>query len=489
MIVKDWSQSSDGLTWDFTIHEGIMFHEGWGEITTEEVIFSLELATQEGTTNGFNEYFKPGGGHMDSWEIIDRYSFRFHLTEPQPDLEYHMSNGEATSITSKAYYETVGTDAALRNPIGSSPWRLIEHKPAEFVRYEAVVPHWRQTPDFKYLKVLGVPEVSTQLAMLKTGAADITEIPGEFAAEMEDAGLNLKRRSGGGAAQLLLGGQVLPTRAGFDPDLPWAWHQDEAPAYADHAAGWGKLKPGGSDWNRRALMVRMALFYSIDVDAMIAGIFHGEAERVPIGAAGGWAQLGSPWLRPEHKLLPYDPVLAKQLLVDAGYPDGFDQPIKWVMFPHFFQLKTLEIGEAIARDWEAIGLDVERWMTEYVVQRPIFAAREASWMVKLDPWPIEWEPWTWIGSFMSSTNEGYNDGMESVEADALVRACADILDTQERIPAILDLADFFYDQYLVGPLFVTNRVFCYSDKIEYYPLNIAPWNLQSGRFEYTIRAK
>jgi len=57
-----------------------------------------------------------------------------------------------------------------------------------------------------------------------------------------------------------------------------------------------------------------------------------------------------------------------------------------------------------------------------------------------------------------------------------------------RIAPILELGEFFYDQYLVGPLFVTNRVFALSDKVEDWPLNIPPWNLQLTRFEYATRA-
>ena len=483
MLAERWEMSADGLTWDFYLRQGIQFNDGWGEFTAEDVLYSAQIYTREGTTGSYAPGFRVGEG-MESYEIVSPYHIRFHLTKPQPEMEYHLCETNFGEI-SKKYYEAVGFDYAIMHPIGTSPWRLIEHKPAEYVKYEAVENHWRQTPEFKYLTIKEVPELSTQLAMLKTGVADFAEVPIEFAAEMEAVGFQTKRREGGGSAHLLLGGQVLPTREGYDPTCPWVTHQDEAEALADHEAGWGKVT-GGSEWNQRALKVRMAMLYAINADAIIDNIFYGEGGKVPIGAAGGWASLGSVWLRPEWKLLPYDSELAKQLLIEAGYPDGFE--IRFTIFATGQQPRLEEIAEAVARDWEAIGLTVKREMTEYAVERPIWGARGNVDAVTLRVWPAPPEPWGDVDYCYSTTNEAYNDGYESLELDAMSLKCSTTVDYDERLEATLEMGDFLYARYIGPSIVLTNAVYALSPEVEDIPVGISPFEYRLGWFEYATRA-
>ena len=425
---------------------------------------------------------------MESYEVVSPYHFRMHLLEPYTKMVFTLAGGEGGMMISKKYYEAVGYDYAIIHPIGTGPWRLIDHKPAEYFKYEAVENHWRVTPEFKYLKIVGVPELSTRLAMLKTGAGDLAEVPIEFADDLRDAGLHIKTQTGAGAGNLLLGGNVLPTREGYDPTCPWVPHQDEAEAVADHAAGWGKVT-GGSEWNQRALKVRMAMTYAIDRDAIIEGIFYGQGVTNPIGAAGGWGAYDSVWSRPEWEPFPYDPELSRQLLIEAGYPDGFE--LTMVMHVSDQQPKLMEIAEAVSRDFEAIGLTVERWKTEYIVQRPIWGARESAGMVKIDAYPPYPEPWMSIIYCLYTKNTAYSDGTESLALDALVEKAANTSDFDERLEAILEMGDWFYAQYLVPPIVLTNRLFALSPKVKDWPI-VQPGFTVGGSpirdLEYATRA-
>jgi ABC-type transport system substrate-binding protein len=323
--------------------------------------------------------------------------------------------------------------------------------------------------------------------MLKTGAADFVEIPSDYADEMEAAGLHLKRRAGGGTAALLLGGMVLPTREGYDPTCPWVPHQDEPVALADSEAGWGVLQTGGSEWNRRALKVRMAMTYAINVDAIIENMFYGDAEKGPFGAGGNWAPFGSSLIRPEWKPMPYDPALARQLLDEAGYPDGFE--LRFIIYESERFPRAAELAEAVSRDLEAIGLTVKREMVDYAVQRPWWADRESAWMVKFGHYGPFQEPWSggiWYENH--STNDAYNDGYENLELDALLDICTTTLDYDERQEAIMDMGDFFWPRYAAIPVVITSRVFAMSEKIEDVPIVLAPFDYEWGYFEYTTRA-
>ncbi len=485
-LAERWEMSADGLTWNLYLRQGIQFQEGWDEFTAEDVLFSALEVSKVGSVSGDASIFRIGAG-IESYEIVNPYHFRMHLTRPNMEMERMLAMGEL-SMVSKRYYETVGHAYAIQNPIGTAPWRLIEHKPAEFMRYEAVENHWRKTPEFKYLKVVGIPELSAQLAMLKTGAADFVGIPSDRKAEVEAAGLHTKTRPGAASAAVLLGGMVLPTRAGFDPTVPWAPHQDEPEALADHTAGFGKVT-GGSEWNQRALKVRMALTYSINVDAIIDVMFYGDAVKGPFGAAGNWAPFGSPLNRPEWEPMPYDPALAKQLLEEAGYANGFEKPIRFLIYESELFPLAGQVAEAVARDWEAIGLTVNREMVEYIVQRPWFAARESAWMVKLNFYgPFE-EPWSGGVHYTTiSYNEAYNDGFESLDIDVLLDNAATTLDYDERQEVIRELGDYYWPRYIIPPIVITSRVFALSAKVGDIPVGVEPMTYVWGNFEYATHA-
>jgi peptide/nickel transport system substrate-binding protein len=396
-------------------------------------------------------------------------------------------------IISKAYYESVGIDAADQNPIGTGPWKLIEHVPAEYMKYEAVENHWRKTPEFKYLTIKGVPEQSTRLSMMKTGDADIMSIPAEFKAELEPFGVHFISAVGAGVQHLDLGGLILPTRPTYDPTIPWVWHQDEEDAVADHFDDsgniqWGVLAPGGSDWNRRALKVRMALYYAINIDQIIDVIFDGEASKTPIGISGGWAPFDSVYTPEEWEPFPYDPALARQLLEEAGYSDG-EISIRLLITPMEQQPNLEQVCEAVARDWEAVGIDVERVMTEYAVQRPIWAARENVDAAQMRIWGPNPEPWsggiiyghpTWI--------EGYNDGYEDLILDELLLDIARTLDLQGRIALHRPLGDYLWEHYVGIPIVQNNKVYALSEKIGHWPLNLVPFGDVMARFEYATHA-
>ncbi len=486
-LAERWEMSADGLTWDLYLRQGIQFHEGWGEFTAEDVLFTFQMAGGPSSTVGVASYFRIGdGGSIESYEIVGPYHFRMKLVEPNLQMEYLLSVTDWTGIASKKYFDVVGYDNAILHPIGTGPWRFVESKPAEYVKFEAVENHWRQTPEFKYLTIKGVPELSTRLAMLKTGVADFTEVPMDKVAELEDAELHFKNRAGVGHSGVVLGGMVLPTREGYDPTVPWVPHQDEEMAFADHAAGWGKLKPGGSEWNQRALKVRMAMQYAINWAAIIDNIFYGEAEKAPLSSGDGWAPFGSVFTRPEWEPFPYDPELSIQLLEEAGYPDGFE--LRYLIYASEQQPRNEEISEAVARDFEAIGLTVNRERTEETLYGPMFRLRESAWVARLDAYGPEFEPWAAVDFTNHSENAAYNDGYESLELDKLIDRAGQTLDFNDRVAVNLEMGDWLCPQYVTLTGVLTNRVFALSQKIGNLPVGVAPWPYRWNWFEYATQA-
>jgi len=170
-LAESWSESPDGLTYEFKLRLGLKFHNG-EPCTAEDVRFS------------FARYKGPGAkefqAKVKSVEVVDERTVRFHLHTPWPDfMTFYGSSATAEGlIVPKKYLEQVGDDGFKKHPIGLGPFKFVSHTPGVELVLEAFEDYWRKVPNIKRLIVKDVPEDTTRLAMLKRGEAD-------FAAAMQ----------------------------------------------------------------------------------------------------------------------------------------------------------------------------------------------------------------------------------------------------------------------------------------------------------------
>jgi ABC-type transport system substrate-binding protein len=430
-LAERWEMSKDGLTWDFFLRKGIRFQDGWGEMTAEDVKFSFEMIGRDGSTNPRSSVFRIGkGGSVKAYTVVDSHHFRVELVKPEVLYLWFLASYHS-QIISKKYHEKVGYDQASKHPIGTGCWKMVEHKVAEYIKFDAVENHWRKTPNFKFLTLKAIPESSARRAMAKTGQADVIFIDSEFADEVRDLGWKVKRRPFGTSVFMLFGGIVLPTREKYDPSCPWVPHQDE---------------PADSDWNERALKVRKAIALAINKRVIIDKIFSAEGELIPLGQYPA----KSPYNNPKWKPFPYDPVEAKRLLAEAGYADGFDKPIRMILTNLPWAPRGEKIGMAISMDLEAIGLKVKQEKLEYPVARSKWSSRDSAWDLFVFLSPRQPEPWVGPSIAYIHTKK-FNFGPEDTELTRLVDACKNELDQEKRIKNTVALGDYLRDNvYDVG---------------------------------------
>jgi peptide/nickel transport system substrate-binding protein len=249
-LAESWTQSPDGLVYEFKLRQGVTFHNG-DPLTAADVVFSFQRYKGAGKTV-YQE-------KVAAVEALNAHRVRFQLREPWPDFLLFLGTPAtgAGLIVPQKYLEQVGDDGFKRHPIGAGPYKFVSHTPGVDLVLEAHEAYWRKTPQVKRL-----------------------EFPGKW-----------------------------------DPKSPWH--------------------------DRR---VRLAANYAIDRQAII------EAETL------GYAQLtGSivPRKLPYALALepyPYDPAKAKQLLQEAGYPNGFDAGDITPFPPASPQ------AEAVANDLGAVGI-------------------------------------------------------------------------------------------------------------------------------------
>jgi peptide/nickel transport system substrate-binding protein len=321
-LAESWTESPDGLLYEFMLRQGLTFHNG-DPFTAEDAKFSFERYRGVGA--------KELHGKVKSVEIVDPHRLRFHLREPWPDFMtfYGTTATAAGIVVPKKYLERVGEDGFKQHPIGLGPYKFVSHVPGVELVLEANEAYWRHPPYVKRIVMKGIPDVTTRLAMLKKGEADIVfALDGPVAEEVKrDPRLTL-----------------VDTR---HPSINWI----EFPEQWDPKSPWA---------DRR---VRLAVQYAIDQAAVseAACLSYCPPTGSIIPRAMDFALPVEP--------VPYNPERAKQLLAEAGYPQGFDAG-EFTPIPPFFVA-----GEALVNYLNAVGIRVKMRVTER-------AAFYATWREK-----------------------------------------------------------------------------------------------------------
>ena len=172
-LVRSWELSDDNLTWTFELNRGVMFSKGYGELTADDVVFTMMRGTEDGSSmpraGALREKWRNADGLV---EIVGDYTIRVNTGTPVVDMLPELSTPFAGYIVSKKQVDEVGWAAASDNCATTGPWDIVEHRTSDFFTWEAVENHWRKTPEFANLTLREIPEESTRLAGFQTNKLD-----------------------------------------------------------------------------------------------------------------------------------------------------------------------------------------------------------------------------------------------------------------------------------------------------------------------------
>lgn len=323
-VAERWELSPDGLAWTFFLRPGQTFHNG-DKLTAHDVKFSLERQMGPGSISSAAATMRRT---IKNIEVVDDLTVKVHTTSPQLGLPAALSRAVAPegAIMPKSYIEKVGEEEFRNKPVGSGPWKFVRNVPGDRIELTAVTtPHWRGRPHFKDLHILLVPEESTRVAMVRTGEASIASIGPE----------TMLAASHGGLEVLSVPGTMQAVFQFF-----------------------GTYKPEVKDQPVAKPRVRQALSLAIDRKQIIEHVMNGKA-RMPYPfstfsytdyfSADRWEK----WTAEAYR---YDPALAKKILAEEGYPNGF--PLKFANTALPGTQFMVDIGTAIADMWTKIGVKV-----------------------------------------------------------------------------------------------------------------------------------
>ena len=186
-LAESWTESPDGLVYEFTLRQGVTFHNG-DPLTADDVVFSYQRYKGAGA--------KTYKEKIQAVEAVNPHLVRFRLQEAWPDF-LHFYGTPATGagwVVPRKYLEQVGDDGFKKHPIGAGPYKFVSHSPGVELVLEAHESYWRKIPHVKRLVFKSVPEATTRLAMLLKGEADIVyTLPGELAEQVrQDKRLTLQ---------------------------------------------------------------------------------------------------------------------------------------------------------------------------------------------------------------------------------------------------------------------------------------------------------
>jgi peptide/nickel transport system substrate-binding protein len=302
-LAQSWTESADGLVYEFKLREGLRFHNG-DPFTAEDVKFSYQR--YRGVAAKLLQE------RVKSVDVVDPHRIRFTLHKPWPDflVFYATPATGAAWIVPKKYLEKVGDDGFKKHPVGLGPYKFVSQSPGLEITMEVNEQYWRKKGSIKRVVIKGVPDRTTRLAMLKTGEADL--------------------------GYLMVGVEAATIQA--DPKLKLMKTIPPATWWVEYPEQWKPQSP----WADRR--VRLAASLAIDKKGI------NEAERLGFSRLTGNIVPGAMDFALRIEPHPYDPPQAKRLLAEAGYPNGFDGG-DLTPLPPF-----ITMGEAVANNLGAVGI-------------------------------------------------------------------------------------------------------------------------------------
>ena len=276
-LATKWSESQDGLTYDFELRQGVKFHNG-DPFTAEDVKFSFERYKGAGSRELKQK--------VKTIDIVNPHHIRYTLHAPWPDfLTFYATPATGAGwIVPKNYTEQIGNEEFKNKPVGLGPYRFVSYQSGLELVLEANPDYWRKVPNVKRLVFKSVPEATTRLAMLKKQEADVTY------AMYSTLGEEIRRDKSLKLEPVLIPGNEWTSFVDmYDPKSPW--HDKR---------------------------VRLAANHAIDRQAI------NEAETLGFSRlSGGIIPRAYEFTLPLEPYA-YDLQKAKALLKEAGYPNGFD---------------------------------------------------------------------------------------------------------------------------------------------------------------------
>jgi peptide/nickel transport system substrate-binding protein len=305
-LAESWESSDDGLVWTFHLRDGVQCHHGYGPLTAEDIVYSLERAADPDRSSFSSDF-----AAFEKVEALDDKTVQITLANVIPSVLGVLTAYHGGNIVCKAAAEELG-DQFNTKPIGTGPFMFEEYKPQQSVTLVANPDYFRGAPKLERIVYNYIPSDASRDLAFESGELDL--VYGK-----QD--------------------QTWIDRMSSNPDVI-VDVMEPAELSNIHL---NITKPPLDD-----IRVRQAVAYAVDRDAMVK--FRGEKATRPAISMVPQGYLGTI----DVGLPEYDPDKAKALLAEAGHEGGVTLHAIHTTLPGM--LSTIEAFQAQLR---TVGINLE----------------------------------------------------------------------------------------------------------------------------------
>lgn len=319
LLAESWERLEGDTTWTFHLRNDVRFHNG-EVFDANAVKFSIETYYQrhkEGKTVGGASVALPSA-EIVRIDVLDPFTVNITTNEPKALLPFYMSQ---LWMLAPDFYSTAEDAVRAENAVGTGAYVVENRVRDSHITLTANPDYWGPAPKTSRITFRVIPEVSTRIAELETGGVHIiTDLPFDQAALLNDTpGVRVANVAGG--RRMMIG-----------------------------------ITTNGAESALADKRVRQALNYAIDFEAISQGLFSGQVERMSY-------MFNPPYNHPTLEAYSYNPDRARQLLTEAGYPNGLvlsalETPLgKWI--------QDYELAQAVQAQLAAVGVTLSDGVRTY----------------------------------------------------------------------------------------------------------------------------
>ncbi|HTS92397.1 MAG TPA: ABC transporter substrate-binding protein [Stellaceae bacterium] len=417
-LAESWDTSPDQLTWTFHLRKGVQCNNGYGELTSDDVVFSLKRAADPKVSSFSSDF-----ADFASIEAMDAYTVTIKLKQRPPSLLGILTNYQGGNIVCKKAVEKLGDDFRTK-AVGTGPFAFAEYTPNQSITLVANKNYFRGAPKIDKIVYRYIPSDATR---------DLAYTSGEI--------------------DLIYGRQ----------DQVWAERMKSDPHTVVDVFGPGELSDMNLDITKKPLddlRVRQAIAYAVNRAELVK--FKGALTAREAVSIIPHDYLGTD----EHApLYPYDPEKAKQLLAAAGFANGVT--IKAIQTTLPSMLNTMQIVQA---QLKKVGIDLQL----EVVDHPTFHAQirkdlsqvvmyAAARLPVADVYLTQfYHSRSIVGTPTAVTNFSHC-GMADAEIDGARTAT----DSAKQKELWKKAQDILVEQVCAVPLYEQLQVWAHRDKLDY----------------------
>jgi peptide/nickel transport system substrate-binding protein len=397
-LATEWEQLDD-TTLQMKLQQNLKFTNG-EEFDADSAVFSLQKMIE---APGYASWVSM----LEGAEVVDKYTI--NVKTKYPTMLHVLALAMGSFQYPRKLLAEIGEEEFGKNPIGTGPFAFGDWLKDSQVTLQNNPDYWAGPASIQTVVFRNIPEGAARLAALEAGDVDfIIDVPLDSVDRVEG-----------------------------NPELQLFMRPSSRFFY---------MVPSTlSDTPLKDAKVRQALQYAVDVDALIKGLFNGRATRLQ-------GQFALPWqfgFDPERQAKPYDPDKAKQMIAEAGYPDGFDITFKYSAGRY---VQDKEVGQAIAAQLAKVGIRCKQEVLEsgtFLTQLINLQLNDMYIVGSLSPPDINFSLQVFETGFMHSY-------YSNPKFDELFRKAAKLVDPAERMSLYKQINTILDEDPPYVPLYYPN---------------------------------